>query len=181
MFWLRFAASATAKLQATVVTPTPPLAPMNTSTCRSPVLRGLVTGRRPRPKHAPKLQPSLGANGWVRNSRAPARMQRTSISGSAFVGIHHHGCRTIGADALHQLQSKFRITIQINHDLHRIQFEHPGHFLRAGRIGRKLAHFSYLRNRQALAPGAAIFVRANQSDRQRSFLPNRDSLRRIRM
>ena len=81
VFWLDSWASATAKLQASVVAPAPPLAPMNASSFPSAFFA--VRDHRP-PRRGPhqRLRHTLRSNGSVRNSRAPARMQRTSSSGS---------------------------------------------------------------------------------------------------
>ncbi len=74
-------ASAKAKLLAMVVTPEPPLAPRNTINLPLTFLAGLIAGRRTEARTKASAM-VLGAMGWVRNSRAPARMQRTNNSGS---------------------------------------------------------------------------------------------------
>ena len=74
-------AIATAKLQASIVVPAPPLDPMNAKSLPAGFFAGRVVGRRAAARTSASATMS-GENGSVRNSRAPARMQRTSNSGS---------------------------------------------------------------------------------------------------
>ncbi len=67
---------------AKAVTPEPPLAPVNTSSRPAVAFAALADGRRAEARTSASAI-VLWLKGKVRNSRAPARMQRTSSSASA--------------------------------------------------------------------------------------------------
>src|SRR5438067_5305224 len=73
-------ASDTAKLVATVVTPEPPLAPANSSSFPVAFFSALPEGRRTEARTIASAI-VVAVIGCARNSRAPARMHRTSMSG----------------------------------------------------------------------------------------------------
>src|ERR1035441_554784 len=81
VFFLDSWASDTAKLQARVVTPEPPLALRNTSNLPSAFFGGRDAERRAEARaRASAMAP--GSKGRVRNSRAPARMDMSNRSES---------------------------------------------------------------------------------------------------
>ena len=75
-------ASATAKLQASVVAPAPPLEPTNANSFPAAFFVVRTTGWRAAARISASAT-TLCSSGSVRNSRAPARMHRTRSSGSA--------------------------------------------------------------------------------------------------
>ncbi len=84
VLWPDSWARATAKLQATVVTPEPPLAPRNTSILPWVLFSARVGGWTVSAARSRASLMVLCLKGRVRYSRAPARMHRTTISRSAF-------------------------------------------------------------------------------------------------
>src|ERR1035441_1981544 len=84
-FWAHSCTSDTAKLQATVVTPEPPLPPRKTNTFPPGLLEGMrVEGRREDARDNASFR-GPSATGCERNSRAPERMQLINRFGSLFI------------------------------------------------------------------------------------------------
>ena len=119
-------AAATAKLDASVVTPAPPLAPKKT--------HSLPSGRlEPEPVRANRGAAHGGAHHGLRHA---ARRERQSQElagagahaanhqfGVGFRRIHHHRRGPIGAQRLHQVESDFRIAVQFDDDDVEVQLD----------------------------------------------------------
>ena len=116
----------------------------------------------------------LCAKGGVRNSRAPALMQRTSRSGLGLRRVDHHGCRAVGADALDQFQRVFGNAVQVDDDDVVALFDAVGQLIEAGGIIGKLVHFATLALGQRVEGGACGAGRRDRSGRS-TGLPTRSN------
>ena len=115
VLWLDSWAMDTAKLQASVVTPSPPLAPRNTSSL-PPVFFG--GARRRTARRGPDQR---FGHGTLRKGHGEklARARAHAAHQQLRIGLHrvdHHRRRAVGADALHQLQRIFGMAVQVDDD-----------------------------------------------------------------
>ena len=122
---------ATAKLVAMVVTPEPPLAPINTISFPHRLFGGPAAGRRTMARtRASAMAPGvMGSDQKLACAGSHAAYQHRRIR---LRRIDHHGSRVGAADCLHQVQSMFRITIQFNDDDVVMGLQQPSHIVEIG-------------------------------------------------